>query len=224
MVRYALLLAFSFPNFAFAGVVSRDLFEPGDGLVTYDSVNEREWLDFYPRDFDSVDELIAEMQPGGRYNDFRFATVDDLRDLATSAGVHFVDEGQSRSVVTDGAVQELMGLIEWTVEARNELFGTVFFSGGLVATTTGQQIEETAFDGTSVFLYLDPPPDPWVLNRPIPPTYGSLFVTDEPLQFGDDPPIVDYWLYREAATVPEPAAMWLALAACVAASRLRGLA
>jgi len=49
-----------------AAVSDRDWMAPGDGLLTYDDVNQREWLD--------LSETILEKFPGTAYED-RYETI-----------------------------------------------------------------------------------------------------------------------------------------------------
>ena len=75
-----------------AAVFERDWKMPGDGLLTYDDVNRREWLDLsqselsqFPSPF--LEPALAELAPGGRFEGFQWATGDDVIALAESAGI-----------------------------------------------------------------------------------------------------------------------------------------
>jgi hypothetical protein len=75
-----------------AAVFERDWKAPGDGLLTYDDVNRREWLDLsqselsqFPYPF--LEPALAELTPGGRFEGFQWATGDDVIALAESAGI-----------------------------------------------------------------------------------------------------------------------------------------
>ncbi len=75
-----------------AAVHERDWKTPGDGLLTYDDVNRREWLDLpqsaliqFPEP--RLENAIAELTPGGRFEGFHWATSDDVIALAESADI-----------------------------------------------------------------------------------------------------------------------------------------
>ena len=98
----AVLLA---PGLAPGAVIERDWLAPGDGLLTYDTINRREWLDIsesllvpfitpemaslpgYERFDAATDVALAELLPGGRFEGFTLATRDDVIALRTSAGI-----------------------------------------------------------------------------------------------------------------------------------------
>lgn len=78
------------PNLLHGAVHERDFLTAGDGLLTYDDENNREWLDLTETldlAFTEVDEHIS---TGGYLNGFTLATVEDLKGLADSAGVSWV--------------------------------------------------------------------------------------------------------------------------------------
>lgn len=78
-----------------AAVIERDWKTPGDGLLTYDDVNKREWLDLtesrllrfaMPGDslVDVYQAVVAETLPGGEYAGFSLAKNEDVLLLAES--------------------------------------------------------------------------------------------------------------------------------------------
>jgi hypothetical protein len=79
-----------------AAVISRDWKTPGDGLLTYDDVNQREWLDLTESRIASfpgttfqqrIENAVAELQPGGKFESFKQAKTLDLRAFSSSAGI-----------------------------------------------------------------------------------------------------------------------------------------
>ena len=84
-----------------AAVIERDWLEHGDGLLTFDTVNQREWLDLTQSlmidvgQFDSEGnftfdyrlDVLDELEPGGRFEGFVAATAADVTALAESAGI-----------------------------------------------------------------------------------------------------------------------------------------
>ena len=79
-----------------AAVIERDCRDAGDGLLTYDTVNQREWPDLtetQPFKFpgETLEEryqaVLVETLPGGVFGGFTPATRDDVFTLAESAGI-----------------------------------------------------------------------------------------------------------------------------------------
>lgn len=79
-----------------AAVISRDWKTPGDGLLTYDDVNQREWLDltqtslvqFPGANREAKYQYVASQTlPGGLFTGFHIAKSADLTQLAISAGI-----------------------------------------------------------------------------------------------------------------------------------------
>src|SRR5436309_6392015 len=67
-------------------IISRDFRAPGDGLLTYDDVTQREWLDITETNHSTLAAVQRSLQLGGSLFGFNIATVDDVRSLAASAG------------------------------------------------------------------------------------------------------------------------------------------
>ena len=60
----------------------------GDGLLTFDDVNQREWLDLTESILVNFpDGAVNELEPGGVFEDFTWATAEDVRSLAESGGI-----------------------------------------------------------------------------------------------------------------------------------------
>jgi len=100
---------------ASAGVISRDWKTPGDGLLTYDDVNRREWLDLtesmllqFPGSnfFARLQNAQAEFQSGEMFDGFTPANGFDVASLAQSAGIDMstldfvTNQAPSHSLVT----------------------------------------------------------------------------------------------------------------------------
>ncbi|RIK72191.1 MAG: hypothetical protein DCC67_19625, partial [Planctomycetota bacterium] len=92
----ALLAAAVLPAAASAAVFSRDWKTPGDGLLTYDDVNKREWLDLqvarltnFPGNnpVERFQSLLGELGPSGRLRGFTVADRAALLSFAESAGI-----------------------------------------------------------------------------------------------------------------------------------------
>jgi hypothetical protein len=95
-------------------VIERDWQSPGDGLLTYDTVNHREWLDLTVSDISQfpapyVDNAIAEVQPGGLFDGFTLATVADVTALGASAGIDTSTIDFSSNEAATRQLAELLG-------------------------------------------------------------------------------------------------------------------
>jgi len=83
---------------ALAAVFERDWKAPGDGLLTYDDVNQREWLDLsqtllegFPGETLNAkyESLLSELEPGGLFETFVAAQTADVVALAKSSGIDY---------------------------------------------------------------------------------------------------------------------------------------
>lgn len=137
-------------------VVERDWLAPGDGLLTLDTVNQREWLDipvsvlnqFHPSDLDlAVPLALQELQPGGRFEGFQFATRDDVEGLLFSAGIDatLTDRSIDTDVPAMIALRELLG-------TENELFST---SSGVINELSPESPFPWIYDYVAVFLQVN---------------------------------------------------------------------
>ncbi len=90
------------PQATQAAVFERDWKTPGDGLLTYDDVNGREWLDLsetlleqFPRDSlgerfpqeERYQYAILDLAPGMEFAGFAVANRPDILDFSESAGI-----------------------------------------------------------------------------------------------------------------------------------------
>ena len=100
-----------------AAVFERDWKMPGDGLLTYDDVNQREWLDLpvsllsqfpTPR----YENAVAETAPGGVFEGFTLAKSPDVIALAESAGI---DMSTIEYEVNGETISRLVGLLGPTI-------------------------------------------------------------------------------------------------------------
>jgi hypothetical protein len=106
-----------------AEVFERDWKEPGDGLLTYDNVNHREWLDLSETLLEQFAEpgavfpeghyanVVAELGPGGLFEGFIVGKRQDLIALAESAGI---DSTTTDFETNSRPLSELMELIDVT--------------------------------------------------------------------------------------------------------------
>ncbi len=84
------------PQITQAAVFERDWKTPGDGLLTYDDVNQREWLDLTESQLfkfpgNALEEryqaVLAETAIDGLFEGFSVAASEEVRSLAESAGI-----------------------------------------------------------------------------------------------------------------------------------------
>lgn len=218
-----LLLALVFADAATAGVVSRDLFEPGDGLLTYDDVNQREWLDFSVMMGQSSEFVGERIGVGGRLFGFHLATANDVGALARS-----LDAPWSRVYSQDSSPQlfEIPSASLQPVAMADELLDLLAVPPRIISTPKAQRlvVGHLASDGTVDSLFFKRLAIAAEQSEGIESgeTVLSFFLLDAGLiHFRQES---SYWLYRDAVAVPEPTTACLTLAACLAAWRLRGLA
>ena len=92
LVPFSLMLLFPCIHSASAAVFERDWQSPGDGLLTYDDVNRREWLDLSVSRLDQFPEprlenAVAEIAPDGLFEGFKWAKRHHVISFAESAGI-----------------------------------------------------------------------------------------------------------------------------------------
>ena len=111
------------PGTSEAAVFERDWLAPGDGLLTFDDVNHREWLDLtylleeYPfrdpsilRDPENrLEAILPELNVGGSLEGFQIASSGDVVALALSAGVD-VNVSSAVNEVPVSTLVELLGV------------------------------------------------------------------------------------------------------------------
>ena len=123
LLSFLLLLVFNLP--ATAAVFERDWKTPGDGLLTYDDVNQREWLDLsesqmllFPGIHNSqrLPLALLELEPGGLFDGFIFAKTDDVITFAQSAGI---DTSIRDYEMNQAATLNVMGLLSTTFTSLN---------------------------------------------------------------------------------------------------------
>jgi len=143
------------PYVSLAAVFERDWKTPGDGLLTYDDVNQREWLDLsqtllvsFPNL--SVFDVIAELDPGGQFEGFFVAAPSDVSALAQSAGIDTLTLDFDVNGVNTGNLIDILGptvgppvsegsLASFVVGHLEPGMGTAFFQYRAVEEIAGLQ-------------------------------------------------------------------------------------
>ncbi|MEQ8850061.1 hypothetical protein [Botrimarina sp.] len=285
MLRPLLLATLAIPcTLADAGLVSRDLFEPGDGLLTYDPVSGKEWLDFSVSSALLAETDWARLELPPELSEFRVAALGDVEALMVSAQIELFEPWNIPNRQGDPA-DRLIQMLGATGQYSRWGMAGFTLSGGFVADEETGEIAKRVEDAvavviasfrfggllggldlrfkvvgnggyyrlpTALYPFVDGPleifstPDPSVdvvLGGQIVPIYADLdgdgVIDDDEIaatfiDYADpyeyDPYLISfqgfpaYWLYRDAAPVPEPAGAALVVAACLGALRLRGLA
>ena len=75
-----------------ADVIESDWKNEGDGLLTYDISNGREWLELTETLGMPREELLPELDVSGEYEGFSIASVAEVRGLAASAGITVAED------------------------------------------------------------------------------------------------------------------------------------
>ena len=70
-----------------ASLLEVDYLAAGDKLLTRDTISDLEWLDLTQTTDISYTEMLGLLAPGGRYEGFRYATVNDIDRLQLNAGL-----------------------------------------------------------------------------------------------------------------------------------------
>ncbi len=223
ILSVALILQFA--SISDAQLVSRDLHEVGDGLLTYDEANQREWLDLpYTGKYTNEEDFLSALSPGGEFEGFQFASEEDLLGLFRLDEIQRSDRffmNANLNRVANG----LIDLFDWTYEARGSIVGTWTVASGLVETHFGDlSIGNHLFDGTTISVQTTGTElVPGTLNRPINGRQlpNNVFVLDAPILFNI--PVITFWMYRdvEILAVPEPSTLGLLLFGLAAYSRRR---
>ena len=119
-----LLLLFTMP--LDAAVIERDWQTPGDGLLTFDTVNQREWLDLSETllvDFgNNPTYVLAQLTQGGQFEGFHPATLQDVIGLGQSAGIDTTTLDFARN---EDPTENLIDLLSETFESGKRSLGLV---------------------------------------------------------------------------------------------------
>jgi hypothetical protein len=181
------------------------------GLLTYDTVSQREWLDVTETGR-TIEQMIPKLSPGGPFAGFSIASIADVSALVASGGY---DASQNHGQRLDSA-NSLIDLLGETFAIETS-FG--LYNGGIAS--SNPTLVWRLSDGLSLDRGQLGPGVRFVIN-----TEDSLPHEDGGVQFVDPhesfvgtgfnyyPNGFDFgnihgvWLYRSAAA-PEPATIWL---------------
>lgn len=201
-----------------ADVMAHDLEASGDGLLTYDTINKRQWLDLPLTAGAPLAEVMAYMAPHGKLAEFKFATLADVTDLAKSADVGWT--GWSLPFSVEPNAPHLVELLGSVIQSPGGVAPVTNIAMGLIATDIASGVP--SFDGTNfhvVSMIVDSVsfgPDGPVLSST---AHGGVFAS-APLTWPSAPNLGSggvgpFWLYR---ALPEPGAGQLLIQACLGIS------
>ena len=108
---------------ACAAVFERDWKTPGDGLLTYDDINQREWLDIPVSNIENfeipqLENALLELSPGGLYEGFMLANGDDVLAFAQSASIDTSTREYENNQGATGTLIGLLGITWGDVDGR----------------------------------------------------------------------------------------------------------
>ena len=178
-----------------AAVFERDWKTAGDGLLTYDDANQREWLDVMETtDVTTLpnplyDSVVTELGPGGRFAGFAVATGDDVRALAQSAGIDITTHAAD---INGTATRELIDFLGETFETGG---GLTLYAMGLVDELSPPPPSACPCQKTATFIW----------NPHGTPSSAGLSI-GAGFDFSRRP-FIGVMLYREA--IPEPSTLML---------------
>ncbi len=197
-----------------AAVVEHDFLTLDDGLLTYDDVNQREWLDLTFTPGINLATISSLMANDGILDDFEFATLEDVRQLADSAGIEWQVSDERALSPEVVVLTELLGVVllieiidhhfanQTTVRSFSMSYGQVATQNSLDGSSND------LFDATNVYLAFFDDPTSGVVTVANVENFEIITTTlpfdGLPTATGDTGP---FWLYRTA--VPEPTSIAL---------------
>ena len=201
-----LLISLSFVASAGAAVFERDWKTPGDGLLTFDDVNQREWLDLSVSRLNQFPEprlenAIIEIAPGGLFEGFTWANRDDIRAFAASGGINI---STSSIAVNQSPTTQVISLLGSTFERDTPTF--IRRSVGFIDET---QMEPSLQRQVGALFRIN-------INPATSEGFASLSFSSSDDSLDDDS--TGLMLYR---TIPEPSSTVLAVVGVLAFIRSR---
>lgn len=185
---------------AHSALVVRDLHTPGDGLITYDTVSQLEWLDVGQTFGLTYDDVTGALGAGGQFEGWSIATRPQAQDLYQQFGFGWSIDFRPTDPSFRASYEQLIG----------------FFGGGFATQDAAQHylvMFGDPFNPTNLgwIPYVD-------IYLPDGAPGGYFRVETSEQTPGSAGPALQAHLVREAPAVPLPPAAWLF------ASALGGLA
>ncbi|MCW9004850.1 MAG: VPLPA-CTERM sorting domain-containing protein [Gammaproteobacteria bacterium] len=178
-----------------AAIISVDWQSAGDNLITQDTDSGLEWLDLTVTNGVSLSEIYAQLDVGGTYEGWRYATRAEVAGLWDSFG------GDSNYY--NGLSTQNNGLFD----AMAPFVGDTYVDGNYSSRTPGDyySIWVTGDISPSGGHYSATAADTWY--EPLYETHDFFKLSD--LEANNITPDMGHALVREVTTVPVPAAVWL---------------
>jgi hypothetical protein len=139
-----------------AAVISRDWTTPGDGLLTYDDVNQREWLDLSETALSSqfpgaTQEaryvyVVEQTTTGGIFDGFRVAKSSDVVALAQSAGINTATNSAALNLAPTLALANLVSITHQGANGNKFAVGAIDEVSGAQTPARLSGILYTAFN------------------------------------------------------------------------------
>lgn len=223
-ITISALLACAIAN---AAVISMDLNQPGDGLLTYDTVNHRQWLDLSQTEGWSLAQSKQALMPGGIYHDFHVATVNDVAAFVASAGYDVTSTDDEANFTIATQLIDLLNQDLWYITTSTNVsspYDKTMPTGNWAIVTRWADAWASSDPGfaplddfqiiTSESGMADVPPD---IAPPVSFSFPQVAsFAGKPTEFFDTSftyPARAFWLYRDIA-IPEPTTLsFLAIAA-----------
>jgi len=122
MGRFVLLFSLALSGqFANASLVELDWQTSGDAGITYDTATNLEWLDVSITANTSVNQMLPALDPGGQYDDWRYASEADINSLYEAYGLVGADYWNCYTCALDLQAQ-VYGGIKDGVYTRDDSF------------------------------------------------------------------------------------------------------
>jgi hypothetical protein len=189
-----------------AAVISHDWKTPGDGLLTYDTVNKREWLDLTKTILNSqfpganrdqkYQFVVSQTVTGGLFDGFMVAKSADVTSFAQSAGIDTSTEQYAANATPTANLNQLIGTTVTTLLSNYSVGLLNEYTAGLNPHQLGAEIATvtTSWAGLRIGWndepFVSPPPGVFLFREvPEPEGLVQILCAGAVLAFGIRNPI-----------------------------------
>jgi len=197
-VNFTLVSLLLLSSTAHASLLSLDLNTVGDGLITYDTSTELEWLDLSQTAGWTTNNLVGEFGAGGAFEGWRYATIFEWQHMIQEGGLQpggIHDPSDPSLTYTAADIQAMLYLLG-APGYSGETVG--FVSAGSVGTTW------TEYFGISGPVYAS-----WNMSPDLTFGPGGAFYVGSYDENWDPAVANPYGHYIVRTSVPEPASITL---------------
>jgi hypothetical protein len=147
-----------------AAVIERDWKTPGDGLLTFDTINKREWLDLSQTILDDrfpgtggyaeailesrYQYVVGQTAAGGLFEGFRVVRSPHIPPLAQSAGIDTSTVSYSVNAAATAVLGNLLGFTSQAANGNKRSIGLIDEVGGTVPFFQRRDAEFLVLDGS----------------------------------------------------------------------------